>query len=338
MKLHRTLNKAILGLAVLLGSNVVTAHCGHIEVADWPWDSASLMANVDKIILEKGYDCKVEMIPGVTMRTIESMESKGRPDVASELWTNDLPELVAKAIEAGDLFIANHGPISGLGEGWWVPSYTIKAHPELKTVLDIVEHPELFPDTDDPSKGAFFGCPSGWGCELINANLFRAFDMEAKGWKLIDPGSAAGLDSSMNKAIYSNKNWFGYYWTPTPLVGKHEMIKLDYGVPFGGSENWDDCIVKAIADCVDPKPSSWKESEVATVVTAHFKESAGPAVMKYLKKRVFPGPVMNALLADMQDKQINSSDMAAEFLSAHADVWSAWVSKAVAKKIKASIN
>ena len=43
--------------------------------------------------------------------------------------------------------------------------------------------------------------------------------MEKKGWKLIDPGSAAGLDGSIAKASDSGEPWFGYYWNPTSMVG-----------------------------------------------------------------------------------------------------------------------
>ena len=39
--------------------------------------------------------------------------------------------------------------------------------------------------------------------------------MEKKGWVLVDPGSAAGLDGSMTKAVERGENWFGYYWSPT---------------------------------------------------------------------------------------------------------------------------
>ena len=36
--------------------------------------------------------------------------------------------------------------------------------------------------------------------------------MEEKGWKLIDPGLAAGLDGAIAKASTRNEN-FCYYWT-----------------------------------------------------------------------------------------------------------------------------
>ena len=52
------------------------------------WASAEFMANVDKIILEEGYGCNVELVPGATMTTFASMDTKGVPDVAPELWAN----------------------------------------------------------------------------------------------------------------------------------------------------------------------------------------------------------------------------------------------------------
>ena len=329
------LKKAVPGLALLLGANVAVAECGTVQIAAMNWASAQLMASVDKIILEEGYGCNVELVPGDTMPTFTSLNEKGEPDVAPELWINAVREPLKIALEEGRLQSANDGPISGLGEGWWVPPYVLEKHPDLKTVLDVLERPDLFPDAEDPSKGAFVGCPAGWGCQLTNANLFRGFKMAEKGWKLVDPGSAAGLDGSMSKAVNRGENWFGYYWSPTALIGRHKMVKLDFGVPFVGSEHWDGCIVKPEQDCADPQPSSWTKSEVHTVVTNDFAENAGSEVMEYLKNRVFPGDIMNAMLVYMDENQAEGADAAEEFLRLHGDVWNSWVSSDAAMKVKA---
>ena len=34
----------------------------------------------------------------------------------------------------GRLHTVSEGPITGLGEGWWLLPHTMKKHPELKTV------------------------------------------------------------------------------------------------------------------------------------------------------------------------------------------------------------
>jgi len=157
-----------------------------------------------------------------------------------------------------------------------------------------------------------------------------------KGWRLVDPGSAAGLDASIAKASDRGENWFGYYWSPTSVVGKYSLSMLDFGIPFAGSENWDSCIVKPEQECANPKPSAWTKSEVHTVITDSFKKRVG-AAGDYFAKRIFPGPVMNATLAYMADQQATGEDAAIEFLTKHADVWTNWVSADVAKKVKAGL-
>ena len=328
-------SSALLGLSTSAFSGA-HAKCGDVTMAEMNWASAELMANIDKVILEAGYGCNVEMVAGATMPSFTSMNEKGSPDVAAELWINAVRGPLTKAMEEGRLHSVVEGPITELGEGWWIPPATRKKHPELKTVLDILKRPDLFPHSEDKSKGAFVGCPAGWGCQLANANLFRAFEMEKKGWVLVDPGSAAGLDGSMSKAAERGENWFGYYWAPTALIGKYNMVPLDFGVPFAGKENWDGCIVKAEQDCANPKPSAWTKSEVHTVITDSFKKKGGAAIT-YLSKRIVPGPIMNSMLVFMADEQAGGNDAAIEFLKKHEAIWSKWVSADAAKKIKKTL-
>ena len=58
---------------------------------------------------------------------------------------------------------------------------------------------------------------------------------------------------------------------------------------------------------------------------------------RYIKKRTYPGPVMNGMLVYMADNQASGADAAIEFLSKHEDVWSKWVSSSVAGKVKAGL-
>ena len=333
---HHVLTGAMVFLAAMVLAGSASAACGSITVAEMNWPSAELMANVDKIILETGYGCDAELVPGDTVPTFTSMNEKGEPDIASEFWANSSRELLKQANTEGRLHTVNSGPITGLGEGWWIPPHTAKEHPELKTVLDILKHPELFPHPEDSSKGAFVGCPSGWGCQLANANLFRAFKMEEKGWLLVDPGSAAGLDGSMAKAVERGENWFGYYWSPTSMIGKYKMVLVPFGVPYAGSENWDGCIVKPEQDCADPKPTAWTKSEVVTIITDKLKMESS-SVVEYLNKRVFPGEVMNGMLVYMQENQAEGADAAREFLKVHEEVWTQWVTPDVITKVKSAL-
>ena len=316
-------------------SNSFSAYDCKFQMADMNWPSATLMANVDKFILEEGYDCKIELVPGATTATFITMNEKGKPHVAPELWTNAIAGLLHKALEEGRLFSAIKGPITELGEGWWITPQTLKNYPEFKTVLDILERPDLFPAKEDKSKGAFIGCPAGWGCQLANQSLFIAFEMKKKGWILVDPGSQAGLDGSMSKAAERGDNWFGYYWSPTSLIGKYNMKLMDFGVPFAGSKNWDDCIAKGPEECIEPKPSAWTESIVQTLVPSEIKEMT--EVMNYFGKRIFPGSIMNSMLVYMEENQAQGADGAIEFLEKHPEIWINWITLEAAKKIKKAL-
>ena len=324
----------ITGLFTFVSSSFSANDC-KFQMADMNWPSATLMANVDKFILEEGYGCIVELVPGATTATFITMNEKGKPQVAPELWTNAISGLLYKALEEGRLFSAIKGPISELGEGWWVTPQTLEKYPEFKTVLDILERPDLFPAKEDKSKGAFIGCPAGWGCQLANQSLFIAFEMKKKGWILVDPGSQAGLDGSMSKAAERGDNWFGYYWAPTSLVGKYNMQLMDFGVPFAGSENWDDCVAKGPEECMEPKPSAWTKSIVQTIVTAEIKEMT--EVMSYFGKRIFPGSIMNNMLVYMENNQAHGEDGAIEFLEKYPEIWVNWVTLEAAEKVKKAL-
>ncbi len=333
--------KKILTTAALLaagfgasGAMAQDMECGDISMGEFNWASGELLANVDKIILEEGYGCNVELIVGGTSAIFASMDAKGTPDIAGEQWVNGVRVLVDAAIAEGRLHAVNTGPITGLGEGWWVPAYTAAANPELVTVLDWIERPDLFPSQEDPSKGAFVGCPAGWGCQNINNNLFEAFDMAEKGWVLVDPGSAAGLDASIAKANERGENWLGYYWSPTSIIGKYDMQAVPFGVDYAGDDNWNNCM--ATDGCADPQRTAWVKSEVFTIVTDDFMQNGGE-INDYLAARVFPGSVMGAMLVYMADEQADGEDAAYEFLIRYEDIWTTWVSEEVAAKVKAAL-
>ena len=67
---------------MLVAAQGAYADCGIVTMAEMNWASAQLMANVDKIILEEGYGCNVEIVSGDTIPTFTSMNEKGQPDVA----------------------------------------------------------------------------------------------------------------------------------------------------------------------------------------------------------------------------------------------------------------
>ncbi|WP_269585677.1 glycine betaine ABC transporter substrate-binding protein [Roseibium sp. Sym1] len=314
-----------------LASPAMAEDCGTITVAEMNWASAGAIAQIDRIILENGYSCDVELVSGDTIPTFTSMTEDGEPDMAPELWINGVREPLGQAVADGSLIMGGKVLSEGGVEGFWVPSYLAEKH-DIRTVDDALAHPELFPGAEDEGKGALHTCPVGWSCRTATRNQFRAYDGAEKGFVLVDPGSAAGLDESLARAYERKQGWLGYYWGPTALLGKYDMTLLDFGVPHDKRE-WDSCTV--IADCADPKRNAWDKSEVFTVVTDAFAQKAGVA-MDYVMSRSWDNRTAGKVMAWMEDNKATNEDGAYYFLENFEDVWGRWVSPEVAEKVKAA--
>ena len=297
------------------------------------WASAGVAAYVDKIILESGYGCTVTVVTGDTMPTFASMNEKGQPDMAPEFWVNAVRTALDQAIAEGRLIQAAPLLSDGGVEGWWIPKFIADANPDIKTVEDALKRTDLFPAPEDPSKGAVTNCPVGWNCQVSTANLYRALGAKDKGFELVDTGSAAGLDGSIANAFENKKGWLGYYWAPTAILGKYEMVKLSFGVEHDKA-NWDACT--AVPDCPDPKVNAYPVSDVYTVVTKGFAEKAGVA-MDYVKTRKWDNATVGKVLAWMEENQGTNEDGAKHFLETYPDMWTKWVAPEVAEKVKAAL-
>ncbi|PTV96969.1 glycine betaine/proline transport system substrate-binding protein [Rhodobacter aestuarii] len=316
-------------LAALATSAWASEECGNVSIAEMNWASAGVAAQVDKIILEQGYGCSVELVAGDTMPTFTSMNEKGEPDMAPELWVNAVRTPLDAAVGEGRLVIAAEILEDGGVEGWWIPKYIAEAHPEIDSVQAALEHPELFPAPEDPSVGGVYNCPSGWNCQISTANLFAALGAEDKGFELIDTGSAAGLDGSIANAYEREAGWLGYYWAPTAILGKYEMVRLSFGVENDKAE-WDACT--AIPDCPEPKVNSYPVSDVFTVVTKEFADKAGFA-MDYVAKRKWSNDTVGKILAWMDENQGTNEDAAYHFLETMPELWKTWVPEDVAQRV-----
>lgn len=302
-----------------------------IDIAEMTWASAAAIARIHAHILEDGYGCNVEVVAGDTVPTSASMLSKGVPAVAPELWTSAIQDAWKKGMsdnvvaELGDTFEG------GGVEGWFIPQYFADEHPELKTAEDVLAHPELFPDPEDPGKGRLYSCPPGWACELANSALFEAYDMSDK-WNLFSPGSGGNLDASISRAFLREEPIFFYYWGPTAILGKYPSYALELpAVDQAGYE------CNTNPDCTDPPvKTAWPSSPIKIAVASWIKDEA-PNVADYLAGTTMDRDTVSQLVAWGDDNKADAEDTAIHFLEENEDVWTKWVTPEIAEKVKAAL-
>jgi glycine betaine/proline transport system substrate-binding protein len=326
---------ALVAVGMICGSTQANAAgCGSMTIASMNWQSAELESAVDKLILSEGYGCQVNTVVGDTVPTITSMVNKGKPDVVSEGAIDLLPTIVKQGIDDKKVIMGAKTIQEGAVMGFYIPKYVADAHPDIKTFQDALKHPEIFADPEDPGKGAVYNGPQGWGMTINGAQLFKAYKADQAGFKLIDTGSAAGLDGSIAKAYEHKQPWLGIYWSPTSLLGKYKMVRLDVATPVDQAE-WKRCTT--VANCSDPKPTGWPVGRLYTLMSKSFAEKASPDVMKYLDTRTFKTADLEQIMTWMTDNQATGEDGAKRFLKEKEDVWTKWVTPAAAEKIKASL-
>lgn len=320
----RKLTSAAL-LCALSASGLAQANCGEVSITEMNWASASVVTNVAKFVMEQGYGCTVSVVPSDTVPAVTSVAENGEPDIVTELWLNSTGEVYTRLEEEGKVERLGKVLTPGGVEGWWIPTYLVEAHPELKTIEGIMANPELV-------DARFNNCPDGWGCRIVNDNLIQALDLEASGIEVFNHGSGETLASSMASAVQSEEPWFGYYWGPTVPLGKFDMTRVDLGeyneAAHSANQNRDN---------PDPQVSDFPAAPVLTSVTTDFRERE-PEVADMLSKMTFETDLMSQVLAWKSDNNASAEEAAVYFLSNNTDVWNEWLNDSARQKLAAILG
>jgi glycine betaine/proline transport system substrate-binding protein len=306
---------AALSLSAMTMTMASPAHaaCGEVSIAEMNWASAAVVVSVSKFLMEQGYGCDVTVVPSDTTPAVTSLAENGEPDIVPEMWVNSAGDAYKKLKETGKIVeLANVLDPGGV-EGWWLPTYLVEEHPELKTIEGVMANPDLV-------GGMFNDCPDGWGCRITSDNLIRALDLESKGFEIFYHGSGETLATSMASAYQDRKPWFGYYWGPTVPLGKYDMTSIDLG-PF----NEEAYLNNQNKDTPNPGVTSFAAAPVLTVVTKDFN-TTHPEIAALMSKVTFKTDAMSKLLAWKDENNASSEETAVYFLTENKDVWADWLS------------
>ncbi|MCF3640184.1 ABC transporter substrate-binding protein [Rhizobium sp. TRM95111] len=329
----------------LLGGSVTSAHasyCGDgntVTFAGIDWESGAFITEVMKMILSSGYECKVDAIPGNSV-TLEQATANNDVQIFAEEWIGR-SDVWNKAAAAGQVTSVGKTFV-GASEGWFVPDYVVKGDasrgidpiaPDLKSVSQLSEPAvaALFQDPEEPSKGRFLNCPSGWTCEGVNTAKLEAYKLDAS-YVNFRPGTGTALDAAISSVYLQGEPVLFYYWSPTAILGKYKLVQLE-------EPAYDEACWKELtsAEGKRDKACAFPAVEVAYGVNSEFAKAA-PEIIEILEKATFPLAELNASLAYMADEKADAATAAARFLKEKGDVWGVWVSPEAKARIEASVK
>jgi len=339
MRFLKKLGLSMLFASVLaLGTTSANAEC-KARLGDFDWSSANIHTAISAFILEKGYGCQVEVTKGSTTPIMAAHYDK-QLDVITEVWYDNIIANYEPYVENGTIMnIGVNTPDSQ--QAFYVDKTTADKY-NLKSVEDMKDPKiaALFTDPEDPSKGRMTSCISGWTCYTVNLVKQKEYGLD-EFYTNFDPGSGGALDAAIAGAFAKKKPIFTYYWAPTGLMGKVDLVRLTE--PKFSKKCWDD-MSAVVEDIKANGPDAYKPScaceyrDMAltkSVLTEWAK--AHPKETKFLEKYTVPTATVNKMLAFYEDESDGDMELTArEFLKTES-MWKKWVPAAVAKKVTAAL-
>ena len=293
------------------------------------WESGQFTSGVLKYIIESGYGCQVEEVPGAGP-ALETALSQDDIQVIGEQWVGRSP-IMTQAIEQNKVAVIGDALKGGATQGWYVPQYVLDENPGLRRYQDLPKYAELFKDPENPSKSRFMNCPSGWTCEIFNTRLLKNTGLESV-FNNAHPGTSAALDAEIASAFEQHKPFLFYYWQPTGLMAKYDFAALEF--PAHDDACWQDLLLAdGTADCV----SGFPVSPLGIAVSTPFID-ANPELADVFKKIQFSPAELNGAILEMSESKRSGEEQALAFLRENPNVWQEWVSDEAATNLAAKLG
>ena len=316
-----------------------TYDCGSepIRFADLSWESAAFSTYVLKAILEKGYGCTVEVVPG-SSAALEVALTQNDVQVLAELW-DGRTEIINKGIESGQVLVVGDTLIGGAEQGWYVPTYVIEGDesrdvaalaPQLKRAAQLSEYRHVFQSPTQTAVGRFYNCPTGWVCETTNTGMLQVLGLDTA-YENFRAGTGAALDAAISSAYERREPILFYYWQPAGLMAKHNFTRLEQS-PFKAS-CWEAIVAQTDQAC----KTDFLVSSLRIAVSAPFAERH-PDLLAFFEKYALPPAYINSAILRMTEASLSGPQIAELFISEEPEVWQSWVPTSVAEHILAAYN
>jgi len=290
-----------------------------ITIADMNWDSASIQANILKIIIDDGYGFQVELVPGATLSSYNAMTGGGALDIIPALWYNSFEATLAADSE---VILVGDG-LDGAGEGFYVNKEIAQQY-NISSIGDMLKPEVAALFAQDGNLPTLMNAPAGWGAHATNEVLFYSMGLDSQ-YQIGSPDSASGLDSYISTNLENNVPIFTYYWGPTALAS--DLVRVSGDLDPSKNDAWDEIANKAnyVLDIEALRSLDFeghKVHKVSTVVSKTFSES-NIEVTSFLQNFDINTATLNNLVSLMDTNSFNAEQVALHYLETNSE-WKTW--------------
>ncbi len=316
-------------LCVCVSSQTFSAQDSTIKFANLTWESGQFTTAVLRQLIEKGYGYPTALVSGADV-ALESGLIQNDLQVIGEVWMGRSPVL-AKGIAEKKVELVGDTLKGGTVQGWYIPMYIHEQYPQLKTVQDLAKFAKDFPDPQNPQKGRFLNCPTGWTCEIFNSHLLKNFHLD-KLFTNQHPGTGAAMDSEIASYYAQKKPILFYYWQPSGLMANYDVYPLKF--PPYDAKCWQEMLnPNSKSSCI----SDFPVSQLAVGVSTQFAKNY-PNLLALMSKVQFNLHEMNQQIYEMTKYHRTGEEQAILFLKKYPTQWQKWVPHPIAQRIEEQLG
>lgn len=299
-----------------------------VVFGDAGWDSMKFHNAVAMYIADVAYDIESEETSGSTAVTYGALKT-GDIQVYMETWTDNIVTYT-EDVEAGtvtELGVNYDDNIQGI----YVPRYVIEGDaergiepvaPDLKSVEDLKNYSDIFFDPEDTSKGRIYGAISGWAIDEVMRKKVEFYGLD-EFYNYMDPGSDAALSAAISGAYEKGEPIVAYYWEPTWLTGKYDLVLLEDAV-------YDpDLFLEGQTACPSVR--------LTVSVNPDFQEEY-PEFCDFLSKYSTSSDMTSKALAYIDDNDAEYVEAAEWFLVEHDNLIDQWLPEDKAELVRESLT
>jgi glycine betaine/proline transport system substrate-binding protein len=315
---HRSaLNRIALAVVVLLAATalyvgVVTGSasagtaCGTVTLNEGSWIGSTANVYVVKNVLESKLGCKVKIANYAEIAVYKQLQS-GKVDAVLEDWQHvdqyrKYEQQLHVAQDAGWNGIVGHS-------GWFVPSYVVKAHPELATWQGLQKDWSLFKTPASGNKGQLLVPDPAYVTN--DASLIRSLRLNLK--VVYAGGETAQIDQI--KQAYAKKRPLLFYWySPQWLNAELSLSEVQLPARTAGC----DTDLKKVT-CAYPS------YDLRKVISTRFAKSGSPA-LGVIQRFSWTAQDQDAVALMVAEQKLDPNTAARKWIAANPAIVKAWLS------------
>ena len=299
-----------------------------VVYGDAGWDSMKFHNAVAMFIGETAYNFETEQVSGSTAVTYGALKT-GDIQIYMETWTDGLQPTYDEDVAAGTIteLSVNY---EDNAQGVYVPRYVIEGDaergieasaPDLKTVEDLKNYADVFPDPEDPSMGRLYGAISGWEVDKVLRAKYEYYGLD-EFYNYMDPGGDAALAAAIASAYEKGEPIAAYYWEPAWITGKYDLVLLD-DAPY-------DPELYEAGECAFPA------NRVTVCVNSDFVEQE-PEYCEFLSNYVTSSALTSEALSYLNTNDATYEETAKWFLTEHDDLLGQWLPDDKAEMVREAL-